>query len=90
MGTEINRLHRAVNGKRLAVAKARQVAGVYRRLRFADPARYGVDPCQAARVSRMALGKGWAGPEAWEVADIDDPGAEAPGAPSPRRPDVPW
>jgi hypothetical protein len=85
LGTQIGPLHRAVNGKRLAAVKAREIARVYRRLRFADPARYGVDLRQSARVARMARAKGWSGPEAWETADMDDPGA-LPTEPDPYRP----
>lgn len=76
LGAEINALHRTVNGKRVAVRKAQDIAQVYRRLRHTDPTRFGVDPRQAARVSRMARGKGWVGPDAWECSDIDDPDAQ--------------
>lgn len=76
LGLPINRLHRTVNGKRMSPDLARSIGRVYRRLRYADPLRHGVTAVQSARVSGMARGKGWVGPEAWEASDIGDPAAQ--------------
>ena len=87
LGLPQNRLHRTVHGTRMSAAEAAALAGVYRRLRRADPAAYGVDADSAAKTRGHARVKGWVGPEAWEVADIDDPDAspDEPGAYCPRR-----
>jgi hypothetical protein len=87
LGMPIGRLHRTVHGKRMNAAEAAALAVVYRRLHSSDPTRHGVLSAHAARVSRTARAKGWAGPEAWEIADIDDPDAspDPPGSYCPQR-----
>lgn len=85
LGIDKALLFQQINGVDVEAATARAVRTLYNEMWNADPASHGVQARYIAQAQRIAAGKGWPPPAAWDDDWIDSPAATADLGESPER-----